>query len=182
MKTLIALMLFAFLLAPLATPSQGASPEQPAAAADGSKPSADKPIAPPAALNTDKIGQVLLVFLVLSIVFETALTPLFSWRFFLARFEGKGYKVPITVIFAFIVFWSYDLDIIRDLLVAMGHDKVSLTKGGQILTALLIAGGSDGIFRIFTKLGIRNPAETKQRAQDARAELAASTKSKLDDK
>jgi hypothetical protein len=119
---------------------------------------------------TGRVGEVLLVFLVLSIAFEVALTPIFNWRIFLAHFEGRGFKTPITVILAFFVFWSYQLDIVRDLLVALGY-QARLSLGGQFLTALLIAGGSDGVFRIFTKLGIRNPQERKEKADAARANL-----------
>ena len=74
------------------------------------------------------------------------------------------------------VFWAYDLDIIQSLLNALGHrladgTEVTLSRSGQALTALLIAGGSDGIFRIFTKLGIRNPKERKQKAEAEQALL-----------
>ncbi|MCI5136063.1 MAG: hypothetical protein D3920_13565 [Candidatus Electrothrix sp. AW2] len=83
--------------------------------------------------------------------------------------EGKGWKTPIVIISALIVFWSYDIDIIRDMLNALGQPK-DISRGGQLLTALLIAGGSDGVFRIFTKLNIRNPAERKEKAALVRAE------------
>jgi len=119
-------------------------------------------------ITMEKVGEVLLVFLVLSVVFEVALTPIFNWRVFLKHLEGKGWKTPITVALAFIVFWSYDLDVVKDLLVALGY-SASQTTGGQVLTALLIAGGSDGVLRIFTKLGIRDPAERKRRADEARS-------------
>ncbi|MDU9050628.1 MAG: hypothetical protein Q3M30_17410 [Candidatus Electrothrix sp. Rat3] len=122
---------------------------------------------PPDGLNN--VGEVLITILVLSIVFEVALTPIFNWRLFLQHAEGKGWKTPIIIGVALIVFWSYDLDIIRNLLVALGQ-KAELSFGGQVLTALLIAGGSDGVFRIFTKLNIRNPTERKEKAEQARAE------------
>jgi len=122
----------------------------------------------PSDISMEKVGEILLVFLVLSVVFEVALTPIFNWRVFLKHLEGKGWKTPITVALAFIVFWSYDLDVVKDLLVALGY-SASQTIGGQVLTALLIAGGSDGVLRIFTKLGIRDPAERKQRAVEARS-------------
>jgi hypothetical protein len=71
----------------------------------------------------------------------------------------KGYGL------AFLVFWSYDQDIIRDLL-KIRDESINLSLGGQFITALLIAGGSDGVFRIFTKLGIRNPAERAEKAAE----------------
>lgn len=118
-------------------------------------------------VNWDDVGSVLVVFLVLSVVFESALTPIFNWRIFLLHFEGKGVKVPLTVAAAFIVFWAYDLDIVARLMTALGHDQEA-NFGGRVLTAFLIAGGSDGIFRIFSKLGIRNPTERKEKAEEAR--------------
>lgn len=43
---------------------------------------------------------------------------------------------------------------------------------GQLLTALLIAGGSDGVFRLFTKLNIRNPQENRDRAAQPQVQAA----------
>ncbi len=120
-----------------------------------------------------KVGEVLLVFLVLSVVFESALTPVFNWRVFRERFNGKGVKTPIVVILAFVVFWSYDLDIINDILVAVNYiaetDPRGYTLGGQALTALLIAGGSSGIFRIFSKLGIRSPIGSPEKKHEVQS-------------
>ena len=124
--------------------------------------------------NTDQIVRVLLVFLILSIVFEVALTPIFKWRIFLTYCEGKGYKIPFTVILGFLVFWKYNLDIIYDLLIALGY-QAAKSFWGQVITSLLIAGGSDGIFKIFTKMGIRNPVENQQKALELRKALLAST-------
>jgi len=124
--------------------------------------------------SMNRVGRVVLVFLVLSVVFEVALTPIFNWRVFMARFDGKGYKTPITVVLAFVVFWGYGLDIIRDLLVALNYqpEGADPSVGGQILTALLIAGGSSGVFQIFTKLKIRmEPDARRTKADEARHAL-----------
>jgi hypothetical protein len=129
-------------------------------------------------ISMEEVMNILIVFLVLSIVFEVALTPIFNWRIFLIYFDERGFKTPITVGLAFLVFWGYKLDIITDLLNVL---KPLVTNresniGGKILTALLIAGGSSGIFQIFTKLGIRNPVETKEKGVEARATKAAETR------
>jgi hypothetical protein len=108
----------------------------------------------------EDVGVVLVKFLVLSVVFETAMTPIFNWRFFLKHFEGKGVKTPLTVGLAFLVFWSYNLDIVRDIL-RIWDETINLSLGGQFITALLIAGGSDGFSDIY-KLGIRNPRTARQ--------------------
>lgn len=122
--------------------------------------------------DLEAVGGVLVVFLTLSLVFESAMSVIFNWRWFLARFEGKGIKTPLIIGTAFVVFWGYGLDVVHDLLTALGY-QVESNLGGQILTALLIAGGSDGIFRIFARLGIRSPAERARKAREARAALAA---------
>lgn len=135
------------------------------------RPAAEKPEAT-VGDNMGGVGEVLLVFLVLSLAFEVALTPIFNWRVFMAHLEGKGYKTPITVALAFVVFWGYGLDIIRDLLVALKR-PAEVSIGGQILTALLIAGGSSGIFQIFTKLKIRMDLEERRvRTEEAKQSLA----------
>ena len=117
------------------------------------------------------IGEVLTVFLVLSVVFEVAFTPIFNWRLFLKHVEGKGWKIPIVVGLSFLVFWNYELDIVKDLLVAL-NKEVNAEQGGRFLSALLIAGGSDGVLRIFRKLGIRMKDEERLiRTQQARGEI-----------
>ncbi len=126
----------------------------------------------------ERVGEVLLVFLVLSVVFEVALTPVFNSRFYLGHLDGRGLKIPITIGLALLVFWTYDLDIVTDLLNALNQrdtagKPISLSFGGQLLTALLIAGGSDGVFRIFARLGIRNPAERKEKAAEEKKVLEA---------
>jgi hypothetical protein len=118
-----------------------------------------------------KLEPILVMFLVLSVVFETALTPIFNWTVFCKNFEGKGVKTPITVIAALVIFWGYDLDILNDILWAFGRSEsqTATSFSGEFISALLIAGGSDGIFRIFTRLGIRNPMEREKKAEAARA-------------
>ena len=122
-------------------------------------------------IDMDSVVDVLIVFLVLSIVFEVALTPIFNWRIFLAYFEGKGYKTPMTVVLAFLVFWGYNLDIITDLLHILTPNITieGPTKGGQVLTALLIAGGSSGFFQVLKKLNLIDVEGRTRRLQEAQS-------------
>ncbi len=99
---------------------------------------------------------------VLAVVFEMALTPIFGWRLFRRNLNHKGFKVPITVVIAFLVFLNFKLDIFQELINALyygGEEKFSPTFWGQVITAFLIAGGNDAVWRIFVKLGIRKPPE-----------------------
>jgi hypothetical protein len=65
-----------------------------------------------------------------------------------------------------------DLDIVASLLQALGYPNATPSLGGRVLSSLLIAGGSDGIVNIYTKLGIRNPAERERRTVEAQADRA----------
>jgi hypothetical protein len=122
------------------------------------------------AIDLNKVGEILIKFLVLSVIFEVALTPIFNWRIFIIRFDKKGYKTPITIMLALLTFWIYDLDIFAEILAFFGLPG---EKGimGKVITALLIAGGSSGVLTIFTKLGIRNPEERQRTVLDEHAEL-----------
>lgn len=114
--------------------------------------------------NSGVIGEVLFVFFVLALIFEVAFTPVFNWRIFIKNFDNKGLKTPIVIIIAYLFCATYELDIVRDLLQAM--DKLPEDSGatfwGQLITAFLIAGGSDAFVRIFKKLGIRDPSGRKK--------------------
>ena len=129
-------------------------------------------------VNWDQIVNVLMVLFVISVVFETALTPLFNWRIFARHCEGKGVKTPITILAAIALLWSYDIDIFRNIIDAF--NAVSEQSGtsnsmesssslfGRIMTGFLVAGGSGAIFNIFRKLGLRDPKQIQQKAKEAR--------------
>ncbi len=42
--------------------------------------------------------------------------------------------------------------------------------GGYLMTALIVAGGSSAVFTLFDKLGLRNPLERRQAAENMRKE------------
>jgi hypothetical protein len=117
-----------------------------------------------------ELGSALLVYLVLSLVLEMALTVVFNWRLFIKYLEGQGWKTPVAILFAAFIVWNFGLDVLRDVLNALGMQDCSdkggckqweITTSGRVLTAFLLAGGNDAIFGIFTRLGIRNPFERK---------------------
>ena len=130
-------------------------------------------------VNWEAIGEILALLFVISIVFETALTPIFNWRLFAKHFEGKGVKTPITIAAAVALLWGYDIDIFKhiiDAFAAEGAAPSTSTFPGRIMTGLLVAGGSGAIFNIFAKMGLRNPKELAKKAEKAREEAAAARK------
>lgn len=138
-----------------------------------------------AEIKWDAIGNILAMFAVLSVFFEMALAPIFNWRFFVRRWEGKGVKTPITIVVAALLFYSMDLNVFKEIMVAFGKtDTASTGIGdfvGKLVTSFLIAGGSGGVFNIYTKLGMRNPFAAKQKAEEARAEAAQKAKAKAEE-
>ena len=130
-------------------------------------------------VNWEAIGEILALLFVISIVFETALTPIFNWRIFAKYFEGKGVKTPVTIVAAVALLWGYDIDIFKhiiDAFAAGGAAPSTSTFPGRIMTGLLVAGGSGAIFNIFAKMGLRNPKELAKKAEKAREEASAAKK------
>lgn len=141
-------------------------------------------------VNWEQIGEILVLLFVISVVFETALTPIFNWRWFARHFEGKGVKTPITILAAVALLWNYDIDIFRHIIdafasgaegagqAAVGTQAVAASAQatadstflGRIMTGLLVAGGSGAIFNIFTRMGLRNPLQLAEKARKAREE------------
>lgn len=132
-------------------------------------------------VNWEQIGEILVLLFVISIVFETALTPIFNWRVFAKYCEGKGVKTPITVAAAVALLWGYDIDIFKHVIDAFAAAEgatsaaqdaagSSSTFVGRIMTGLLVAGGSGAVFNIFTKLGLRDPRKLAEKAAQARGQ------------
>ena len=124
-------------------------------------------------VNWEQIGSILALLFVISVVFETALTPIFNWRFFAKHCEGKGVKTPITIAAAVALLWGYDIDIFKHVVDAFaggGTAESSSNFVGRIMTGLLVAGGSGAIFNIFTRLGLRSPDKLARKAAEARGQ------------
>lgn len=121
-------------------------------------------------INTTKAGQILLLILVLAILLETGLSTLFNWRLFLLYGEGRGIKTPIAFVVALLFVTQFKIDAIAEILTAfaVGGQEYKEGTGGMILTALIVAGGSSGIFTLFERLGIRNPLQRKETAEAMR--------------
>lgn len=117
------------------------------------------------------LGTVLFLFLAVAVVFESAMSAIFDWRIYLRHLQGRGFKTPILVGAALLVCVWYDLDIVNRILTTLGRQSQSHFVG-TVLTALLISGGSSAVFRVYSKLGIRSPAERKRKAQEERQAMA----------
>jgi len=121
----------------------------------------------------DTLGGValttLILFLVLAILLENALSTLFNWRVFLTYFSTRGIKTVVMILVGYFIVKTFDLDLIAGLVTAYNSDAAILAMSGstesiteskfgtQLLSALVLAGGSSGVYNIMRSLGYREP-------------------------
>lgn len=101
--------------------------------------------------------KALTILLVLSVLIENALAVIFNWRVFRTYFSVRGVKTIISFVVSFLIVRSFEVDVVSSLLDAyspeQGHNSNVAT---EILTALIIAGGSSGIHNIMYSMGYRS--------------------------
>lgn len=168
-SVLLSVSLITFVLVLLGAGPTSAAAEEgqpPPSVTSGEKPFEETPERGLKQAELDGIWRVLVVFFLLSVVIESALTPLFNWRVFLAWSLNKGIRTPITVLFAVLIVRGYGLDIFRDILQAVG-ESVGPCIGGQVLTALLLAGGSSGVNKLMQTWQLR-PSDAEREARAAK--------------
>ncbi len=131
-------------------------------------------------VNFQHVADVVMVLAVIAVAFEVALTPIFQWRIFARYCEGKGVKTPITVVLAIFLLYHYDIDLFQEIIASLGKETQS-TFLGRVITGLLVAGGSDAVFSLFTKMGIRRPDLRKKKAEDEQKKKQAGAASPTSD-
>ncbi|MGH6880777.1 MAG: hypothetical protein ACREFM_07655, partial [Hypericibacter sp.] len=98
----------------------------------------------------------LTVLFVVAVLLENAFSVLFNWRVFLAYFDRRGVKTIIMVIVSLIIVNAFSLDVMASLLSAYMKDPVSSGPVSKFVTALILAGGSAGVYNIMYALGYRS--------------------------
>lgn len=100
----------------------------------------------------------LFVLFVLALLLESGLAVIFRWRPFLVYFDGRGVKTVVSVVFALLFVWSFDMDIVTDLVNVYSQRATPFKHGfeGFVITALIVAGGSAAVNSIFVGLGFRS--------------------------
>lgn len=100
----------------------------------------------------------LFVLFVLALLLESGLAVLFRWRPFLVYFDGRGVKTVVSVGFALLFVWSFDMDIVTDLVNVYSQRATPFQHGieGFLITALIVAGGSAAVNNILVALGFRS--------------------------
>jgi hypothetical protein len=103
--------------------------------------------------------KALFVLFILAVILESGLAIIFNWKLFFTVFDTKATKPLIAILVACLFVFSYKLDITTTLVNLYTSATYPLNAGGQLLTALVIAGGSSGVNRMFQALGFRSVQE-----------------------
>lgn len=120
----------------------------------------------------DVLSGTLLQLLAVVIVVESALAALFNWRVFRIAFNARALKTPIMFCVGLMLVIVTTYDPMREI-IAAGGIPLDAAKGWSlffqvtlttILSAMIIAGGSEGIFQLLRKLGIRSPETSPDEA------------------
>lgn len=109
----------------------------------------------------------LFVLFVLSLLLESGLALIFRWRPFLVYFDGRGIKTVISVAFALLFVWTFEMDIVTDLVNVYAQRGTPFQRGpeGYLITALIVAGGSAAVNNILVALGFRSVVTPAQMVQ-----------------
>jgi hypothetical protein len=112
--------------------------------------------------------KALFVLFILAVLVESGLALLFRWRPFLDYFDSRSVNSLVAFLFSLVLVRLFNLDIASQLIGIYTESKalgVNDWMGwpGSLLTAMIIAGGSAGVNRIFQSFGFR-PTSAQEKA------------------
>jgi hypothetical protein len=122
-------------------------------------------------LNWDRTFEALATIVVLAIVLERALAPVFENRRLVEGLSGSGLKEVIAFALAFALCWRWHFDAVSIIVLAE-----QTSHFGEAITAAAIAGGSKGAIKLFRDvLGFKSTAykEYEERKLAGRPAVAA---------
>ena len=124
--------------------------------------------------------KALTLLFVMAILLESALTVIFNWRLFLELFYGRGVRTLVMIAVSALTVWAFDIDIVQTMLGQYGLAGNERSGAlSQFLTALILAGGSAGVYRILVSLGYRQPpseAEVRPKPKKDKAWISVKVK------
>jgi len=101
------------------------------------------------------LGALTMLF-VIAVLLESAFALLFSWRVFLTYFSVTGVKTIIMFAIAWVVVYKFGVDILASLINVYRKDPIQSQVVSQLITAMILAGGSATVNKIFIALGLRS--------------------------
>ena len=92
------------------------------------------------------------------VLVESAMSTLFNWRVYRAVFNHRALKTPIMLAVGLMIVWGFGYDIFARTMVLVGAMQAGDTGNllTQVVSAMIIAGGSSGINTLFQNLGLRS--------------------------
>jgi hypothetical protein len=99
--------------------------------------------------------KALFVLFILAVLVENGLALIFRWRPFLDYFDSRTVNALFAFGFSLFFVYLFNLDVSTTLVNTYSGTNHPVNWPGLVLTALIIAGGSAGINRIFQALGFR---------------------------
>jgi hypothetical protein len=101
--------------------------------------------------------KALFVLFILAVLVENGLQLVFRWRPYLRTFDTSAVNAIIAFAFSLFFVFVFDLDVVTKLVNAYSDPGRAYGNNtpGFILTAMVIAGGSAGVNRIFRTFGFR---------------------------
>jgi hypothetical protein len=99
--------------------------------------------------------KAIFLLFVLAVILESALALVFNWRPFVENLNSRAVRPLVAFIVALFFVWWFDLDIATALVNATTDANHAPSVPGEVLTALILAGGSSGVNTILIALGYR---------------------------
>ena len=149
--------------APTAETSTPAGPTTTAPTSETSAPAALTKTAQEPETNeiyTKSIAALTMLF-VLAVLLENAFSIIFNWRVFLTYFSLRGVKTIIMVAISYLIVSLFKLDIVAALLNTynahtLEPEPIKSYFPSKFITALILAGGSAGVYNVMYALGYRS--------------------------
>ena len=106
-----------------------------------------------------KSFAALFMLFIMAVLVENGLALLFHWRPFLVTLDPKSVNPLVSFGLSLVFVRLFHQDIVSGLLniYSGSHDARSETWPGLILTAMIVAGGSGVVNRLFQAFGLRTP-------------------------
>ena len=133
----------------------------------------------------NSVLEVFFGLALVSLIVEQMFTPIFNYRHIAPYIKDKGIKTPAILVVSWLLALILKLNIIDGMLVAfkkppLDKNQIFLWFVGTVMTALIISGGSAGIFNILKKIGGRDmdaliakvETETKKKEDEAKKRAA----------
>lgn len=116
----------------------------------------------------DASFKAIFVLFILAVLVENGLALLFRWRPFLSYFDSRSMNALVAFIFSLALVLFFNLDIANQLIGIYTDTQRTVElagwKGlpGTLLTAMIVAGGSAGVNKMFQAFGFRPSSVEEQ--------------------